>query len=874
MPMPFAGKEFSFTQPDGKKIKVRGWGNQHYAVFEDLKGFSIVKDPKTGFYQYAKLSKDGKRLEPSGAVVGVADPKKLSMDMHLRIPKQEAKRQARAAPFLQEKKKTRWQERREEARAKKLAAPKKRGVTRAPPGEQRTGNYTGLCLLIQFPDVAGTITQAEVDDFCNLQGYNQNGNNGSVYGYFNDVSGGKFLYNNIVTAYYTAQHPRAYYTDTTIQYGTRARELITEALNDLIANGFNFAQLSADNTNHIYAVNAFYAGPCVNNWSEGLWPHSWYLEPQVNCGNNRIAMDYQITDMGNVLTLATFCHENGHMVCDFPDLYDYGYESFGAGDYCLMASGGPVAGNPTQVGAYLKYKAGWADKVTALVAGNYLVDGTINDFLTYSKSPTEYFIIENRIQGGRDAALPDAGLAIWHVDENGSNDNEQMTAASHYECALEQADGFFNLEHDSLHNGNPGDATDLYGAPSDTAFGAATMPGSNWWDGTASALEITNISVPGQTMTLTVGGGGAGCDLYLRDNLQDDGTEPLASGGISCSPDIIVYNQQLADPVGDLGSAAAMQNNALGQPVEAGQDNYIYLRVTNRGAQPGGGTARVFWSEVSALPTPASWHEITDPQNPAVIPVIGVPGVGIVGPITWDSASIPGIGHYCFIGLIDAPGDPAPDPSAIHTLDNYYSFIRESNNATWKNFNVTDALPDSVQDMEFKMQGWPRTRLYADLMIDLTQLPPGMAVMLRILKRVSEDASLKNAKIIRETDLYRYFKVTEGKQAFLRNLKIKPSDKFGAMLQVTIPKGAPDGNYQIAVAEIIDGREMGRVTQMYAVKQFPYIGNRKTREIHENTCNYAAKIGKKNRAAISDLQQALRHGYDGCRFCLAEYNKG
>ena len=33
--------------------------------------------------------------------------------------------------------------------------------------------------------------------------------------------------------------------------------------------------------------------------------------------------DYQITDMGNRLTLGTFCHENGHMVCDFPDLYPY-----------------------------------------------------------------------------------------------------------------------------------------------------------------------------------------------------------------------------------------------------------------------------------------------------------------------------------------------------------------------------------------------------------------------------------------------------------------------------------------------------------------------------------------------------------------------
>ncbi len=120
------------------------------------------------------------------------------------------------------------------------------------------------------------------------------------------------------------------------------------------------------------------------------------------------------------------------MVCDFPDLYDYDAVNVGngIGHYSLMCFGGPDK-NPTQVEAYLKHAAGWASRVTTLAGGTTAtVEAGRNDFLIHARNAAEYFIIENRQQSGRDAALPDAGLAIWHVDVNGNNSNEQMTAAS------------------------------------------------------------------------------------------------------------------------------------------------------------------------------------------------------------------------------------------------------------------------------------------------------------------------------------------------------------------------------------------------------------------------------------------------------------
>jgi len=73
MATPFSGKTFTFTQPDGTKIQVRGWGDQHYAVFETLDGYTVVKNPSTGFFEIAQLSNDETRLEPAPGPQGNLD---------------------------------------------------------------------------------------------------------------------------------------------------------------------------------------------------------------------------------------------------------------------------------------------------------------------------------------------------------------------------------------------------------------------------------------------------------------------------------------------------------------------------------------------------------------------------------------------------------------------------------------------------------------------------------------------------------------------------------------------------------------------------------------------------------------------------------
>jgi M6 family metalloprotease-like protein len=532
MATPFSGKRFRFPQPDGTTIDVRGWGDQFYATFETLDGYTVTRNPVTSVWEVARLGPDGTALVPAGVGHAAVRAAEAGIQQRLRLPREVVLARSMTSPFREGRR--RCDERREEHKALVRAAQLSRangGPSFAPPKRGTLGDFTGLCLLIDFSDATATISRDEVDDFCNHPGYTGFGNNGSVFDYYLTNSVGKCRYRNIVTPYYRAQHPKTYYTDETIADGKRARELIVEALAHFKANGLDFSALTADNSGKVYATNVFYAGPVVNSWAKGLWPHSWYLASPVTLQPGKAANDYQVTALGSELDLGTFCHENGHMLCDYPDLYDYGYESSGVGVWCLMCAGNFNEKNPTQISAYLKRASGWANSVTVVQhdAKITLAPGT-NDFAILAKDEAEYFLIENRSRIGHDAELPGSGLAIWHVDEMGDNSNQQMTAAQHYELALEQADGQFELERKQNERG---DTTDLF-APGPDVFTPTTTPDSAWWDGTASNLTVDQIAA-------SVAG------IVFRTRLSTTTTPPKKTVRVTSTPNRTIPDN---DPAG------------------------------------------------------------------------------------------------------------------------------------------------------------------------------------------------------------------------------------------------------------------------------------------------------------------------------------
>lgn len=512
----YRGDTFTYLQPDGRALPVQLWGDNDYADEETMDGWRIIRDPVTQFWCYARLSADGTKLISTEMVAGVGNPATLGVDKHLRIVKEERLRQHRIHQ------RGRGRDARGRVQREVMAAAPDGVVSPAPPSSTTVGARRGLTLLFRFPDrlADATITQAQVDTYCNQEtGYTEFGNNGSVRQYFSDVSGGLLTYTNHVSAYYTTPNNRDFYTDQSINLGTRAREMIRQGLNALEAANFDFRSLDLNEDGVIDGINCFYAGDTVNAWGEGLWPHASGLS-WTSAKTGLRAGAYQMTDMGASLELGTFCHENGHMLCDYPDLYDYGSDSSGgAGSYCLMNAGG-FGKNPRPPCGYLRYKSGWGTATAINASTNIQASLTaqngvqvLGQFLIFNKSATEYYLIENRFKSGRDSGLPTGGIAIWHVDELGDGSDQRFAhQADHqnYECALIQAD---NLRDHEFSEGS--DAGDLFylgntaslytGAFNDGSDTSALDNNAHWWDGTNSGLRLSGFSARGNTMTLQVG---------------------------------------------------------------------------------------------------------------------------------------------------------------------------------------------------------------------------------------------------------------------------------------------------------------------------------------------------------------------------------
>ncbi|MHB8996502.1 MAG: M6 family metalloprotease domain-containing protein [Armatimonadota bacterium] len=206
--------------------------------------------------------------------------------------------------------------------------------------------------------------------------------------------------------------------------------------------------------------------------------------------------------------IGVFAHEFGHAL-GLPDLYDYGYDSWGIGMYSMMAFGTWGGGGSRPVGfdAYCKELLGWNKPAvitstkmaaplpaaeTSPVAYKLWTAGAVGN---------EYFLVENRQRLGFDAALPAEGVMIWHIDRLGSNDDQwhpPMAPQKHYMVALEQADGLWSLEKAA----NMGEASDSFpGALGRTYFNAAGLLNTRAYLTGPTHVTVSNISRSGANMT-------------------------------------------------------------------------------------------------------------------------------------------------------------------------------------------------------------------------------------------------------------------------------------------------------------------------------------------------------------------------------------
>ena len=547
--------------PGGGTVEIWGEGDEYDAWFETADGLALRVNDAAGRYEYVDLD------ETTGAFVGTGillgdeagnEARLAALPRGIRDTS-EAHRRAVEERIAEMQKVLRDDERWAEAKkrgAERAAMLEKAAAGKVDPDSPEfthatSGRYVGVTILVDFPilDAAGNVTNSwshtystkynvnAVDAMMNGENYTTDGSIASMHDYWATVSDGAVDYSNVVIDWVMAPHPREYYNDTSASSGTCGVKLIRDILT-VIANDPDFntkylpkLQQATLSGTYAHALNVIYAGPDSGVWSKGLWPHRWSasfteLYWTMPDGTRARFYDYEITKAANSLYNDTLLHENGHMICGFPDLYAASHsDGYGVGGFCLMCyhSSGPAVCAPLRVGA------GWATPKTLPAQGWVTVTSDRKDVWKFANpsNSREFFMFENRQKKGLDKGIAGSGILIWRVDESYSNNQyPSSTIRSNFTghpatnrwaqyLSLEQADGRYDIERGS---GSHGDSTDPWYA-GNSAGPTTTMPGagctgvfdydsaacSRWKNGSDSGLKLSHFSASGDTMTFFVG---------------------------------------------------------------------------------------------------------------------------------------------------------------------------------------------------------------------------------------------------------------------------------------------------------------------------------------------------------------------------------
>lgn len=400
------------------------------------------------------------------------------------------------------------------------------------------GNVTNTLAAVAHPHV----TARDLEEMINGTSFSKYGNVSSCRRYYETVSGGALLYTNVVIGWIQAPHPRAYYDDASTENGACGRSLIGDVFDALAARSdyrtailprlqqatYRATKKLLTTDYAIRALNVYFAGEESTAWGYGLWAHQYTLAA-AQYDKLKVTIDghachfatYQITPVTSRPSILTFCHENGHMVCDFPDLYHYNDRpGNGVGLWDLMCGRtGTYDTHPQYLSAYLRAAMGWVTPKPLPTDAWVTVTDALDD-VYYAANPAnakEYYLIENRQARGFDQEVRASGLAIYRCNEDGDNmypeplsgaaqavfaDYGAATNRLSYEVSLEQADGLYSLETEAT-NGDAGDAwradnpSPTYGG----VFNATSIPCARWADGTAASIDLSHFSPNGRTMS-------------------------------------------------------------------------------------------------------------------------------------------------------------------------------------------------------------------------------------------------------------------------------------------------------------------------------------------------------------------------------------
>ena len=403
----------TLTQPDGTVLECFASGDEYFNYLHDEKGYTIMRNPRTGFWVYA--DKQGGVLVATDFVAGRVDPASKSLQPYNIISPQE------------------WTERRNAWREKEKHIVNRDVIP-------NHGLLNNISIFIRFNDDEElTNSYYDIDNMFN----DVTENAVSMRSYFRAASYGAIEipttfypgHNDATIISYCDIYPRKYfepYDATTNPEGyqdddraDREFALLERAVNYINENYPIPSDLDIDYDDDGYVDNVcFIVKGGVGAWSSLLWPHKWAIyDREVDINGKRVwTFNFQLADATGYFNTSTMCHEMNHSL-NAPDLYHYSYSGPSPiGIWDLMDNNTTP---PQHCGAYMKMKySHWVDEIPEITqAGTYTLnpisspEPTNIAYKIASEDPEQFYVLEYRDKTSLfDAGLPGSGLLIYRID--------------------------------------------------------------------------------------------------------------------------------------------------------------------------------------------------------------------------------------------------------------------------------------------------------------------------------------------------------------------------------------------------------------------------------------------------------------------------
>lgn len=519
----------------------------HQSFLSDSEGYTVLEDEFENKFVYATRDATSGELVSSGIVVGDGNPAAAGIPKGL-VPV-DSQPQTRRQMFENRGLRDEFT-----ARHRRLNLP---------------STLKNLVVLVRFSNHAGRQlpSRNELNILFNrLDSSHDAAPTGSVKDVFLINSYGKFTLQSTIFGWIDLPKTESYYAGGVSGFGSsRYVEALHFAMNSLRDKyRVDFSSFDADKDGRVDMVTMIHSGYAAEIYGidqngvrvkDRIWSHHWQLPSSSSWTHDGITV-YRYstspalfglsgTDIGRIGVIA---HEIGHSI-DLPDLYGTSAGN-GIGSYDLMSNHwgfAPLYSQsqlyPPIMSPWTKMLAGWLEPILIEKSGTFNIAPSAVSQQIYRVDLTddgsEYLLIENRQQVKFDVYLPQAGLAIWHIDET-AKDVEGFPGQTawpfngkHYKVALLQADGEYHLERRINH----GDEGDLFSGGGTSWIGPSLEPFEGPFPNTdsysgfprrfpqQSGIRIRDVSVASWTMqfkidflqrlsTTFLGGNGAAGNMF------------------------------------------------------------------------------------------------------------------------------------------------------------------------------------------------------------------------------------------------------------------------------------------------------------------------------------------------------------------------